>query len=107
MDWEIDNKILNSNAVQNPFTPKPSINLSASRIMQALITNKNKPRVTMVIGIVKMIKIGFKIALSNAKTTATIIAASNPLTATPGKKCAKSNTIPAVIKSLRMSFMMK
>ena len=50
------------------------------------MTNKNKPKVTMVIGMVKMIKIGFKMAFSRAKTTATIIAAANPLTATPGKK---------------------
>ena len=50
------------------------------------MTNKNKPKVTIVIGMVKIIRIGFKIALSKAKTTATIIAASNPLTATPGKK---------------------
>lgn len=68
------------------------------------MTNKNRPKVTIVIGMVKMIKIGFKIALSNASTTATMIAAVNPLTATPGKKCANNTTIQAVIKSLRMRF---
>ena len=50
------------------------------------MTNKNKPKVTIVIGMVRMIKIGFKTAFSNARTIATIIAAANPLTATPGKK---------------------
>jgi len=42
--------------------------------MPALITSKNKPKVTMVIGKVSIIKIGFKMALRNAKTAATIIA---------------------------------
>ena len=104
MDCEMDNRILKSKAVQNPLTPNPSINLSARIMMQALITKRKSPKVTMVIGMVRTIKIGFKIALSNAKTIATIIAAANPLTATPGKKCARSNTIPAVIKSLKMRF---
>ena len=101
----MDNKILNSNAVQNPLTPKPSINLSASKMMQALMTKRNNPRVIIVIGIVKITRIGFTIKLSNANTTATIKAASKPATFTLGKKCTKSITIPAVTKSLINNFM--
>ena len=82
----MDNKMLKSKATQNPLTANPSINLSARIMMQALITNRKRPKVTMVIGMVRIIKIGFKIAFSNAKTIATMIAAANPLTATPGKK---------------------
>lgn len=41
----------------------------------ALIASKNKPRVTMVIGMVKMVRIGFTMAFKKASTTATNIAA--------------------------------
>ena len=71
----MDKSILNSNAVQKPLTAKPSINLSASRTIQAFITNKNKPKVTTVIGMVSTIKIGLTTAFNTAKTKATIKAA--------------------------------
>ncbi len=58
----------------------------------------------MVIGIVSMIKIGFTIKRSMAITTATIIADTNPLTATPGKSLAKTTTATAVSKTLRIGF---
>lgn len=55
-------------------TANPSINLSAKRIMIALITNKNNPKVSIVIGSVKMINIGLTKTLRIAITIATIIA---------------------------------
>lgn len=74
MDCRIDNRTLKIKAVQNPLTPNPSINLSAKRIIRALITKRNNPRVKMVTGNVKIIKIGFTKRLRIAKTKATIMA---------------------------------
>jgi hypothetical protein len=70
----MDNRILNSTAVQKLETPKPSISLSAKSIIKALITIKNRPRVNMVTGKVKMTKTGFTSKLSMESTMATIIA---------------------------------
>ena len=66
--------MLKSNAAQKPETAKPSTNLSANNMIQALITNKNKPKVTMVAGNVKKIKSGRTNMFSKEITTATIIA---------------------------------
>ena len=70
------------------LTAKPSINLSTNKIINALIINKNKPRVTIVIGKVKITKMGFTNKFNKAKTTTTIIAVTNvsPDKVTPGKK---------------------
>lgn len=61
-------------AVQKLETLNPSTSLSANRIMHALITKRNNPKVTMVIGNVRMTKIGFTNKFRMDKTTATIIA---------------------------------
>ena len=74
MDSKKDNKILNNKAVQKLETENPSIQLFAIKINTALITNKNKPKVTMVIGKVKITKIGFIIASSIPIKKATHIA---------------------------------
>ena len=55
-------------------TENPVINLSAKRIINPFITNKNKPKVTMVTGSVKTTKSGFTKRLRTDKTSATIIA---------------------------------
>lgn len=73
-DSKNDNKILNSRAVQNPETVKPSIQWFARRIKAALITNKNKPSVRIVAGSVSMTRIGFKIENKIPTTNATQIA---------------------------------
>ncbi len=73
-DLKMDSNILNSNAHQKLETAKPSTNLSANKIIQALITNKNNPKVTMVAGKVKKIKIGRTNIFNSDITTATIIA---------------------------------
>lgn len=64
--------MLKIKAVQNESTLKPPTISEHNKIIIALITNKNKPNVTMVTGNVKIIKIGFINKLSNPKTTATI-----------------------------------
>ena len=78
MDCKNDKSKLNSNAVQNPLTAKPFINLAAKRMITALITKRNKPKVMIVIGKVKTTKIGFKKASNSAKTIAKIMADVNP-----------------------------
>ena len=102
----MDNRTLNSIATQKPpGTSKPSNSLSAKRMIAALITNKNKPKVTIVIGSVNMTKIGFKMAFKMANTTATIIADRKLATSTPGKNLANTITAIAVSNSLIIKFM--
>ena len=105
-DCSKDNNKLNSNAIQKPLTVKPSIKLFAIKIIHALITNRNKPKVITVIGKVKMIKIGLTIMFSNPRTIATITAEVNPSTATPGKNFANITTATAV-NNMRMIKLMK
>ena len=71
---------------------------------QALITNKNRPRVRNVIGNVRMTRMGFKIAFSNPKTMATMMAPVNPATFTPGRNFAKTTTATAVSNILMIKF---
>lgn len=79
---------LNSSAHQNPSTRKSSTSFAASNIISALITNKKRPSVKKVIGIVKMIMIGLTTAFKKASTAATINAVKKLLStiSTPGNK---------------------
>lgn len=74
MDCNTDNRMLKSKAIQILLTEKPGINLSANKIINALMTNKNKPNVTIVIGKVKMTKIGFTSKFNIDNTAATTMA---------------------------------
>ena len=105
IDCKKDNSKLNNRAIQKPLTANPSKNSLAKRIIQALMTKRNKPRVTMVIGKVRITRIGFKMAFNNANTTATIMAPVNPATSTPGSSFAKTTTATAVSKILMIRFM--
>ena len=69
------------------------------------MTNKNNPKVTIVIGNVRITKIGFTIALSKANTTATIIAEVNVTSPTPGRKYDKIKTATAVNNKRRIKLM--
>ena len=69
-----DNKILNKNAHQKPSTLKPSTNLLPSRMITALITNRKRPRVKIVIGSVSKTRMGFNKVLKMARTIANTIA---------------------------------
>lgn len=104
IDCKNDKSKLKSSAIQKPLTANPSKNSLAKRMIHALMTNKNNPSVTIVIGNVRMTRIGFKIAFSNAKTMATIIAPVNPATSTPGRNFAKTTTATAVSKILMIKF---
>lgn len=70
----------------------------------ALITNRNKPKVTIVIGMVNTTSIGFTIKRSNAITTATMIAEIYPSTATPGSILDNNTTARAVNNTLKIVF---
>ena len=74
-DWNSDNNKLKSSAIQNPDTLKPGTISLANNTIQALMTNRNKPKVMMVTGSVKITKIGFTISRNKPKTIATNIAA--------------------------------
>jgi len=84
--------MLNKRAHQNPFTKKPSTNLDAMIMINALITNKKSPKVKKVIGIVNTTKIGLSIEFNIANTIATSNAVINPSTLTPGNKYADITT---------------
>jgi len=74
IDSKNESIILNKRAVQNPETLNPSIQLFASKIIAALITNKNNPSVKIVTGKVRMTKIGFRIENKIPTINATQIA---------------------------------
>jgi hypothetical protein len=64
--------MLKNNACRKPSTLNPSTSFSAKMIMTALITSRNKPSVTIVIGIVRIVRTGFTMAFKKASTMATI-----------------------------------
>jgi hypothetical protein len=64
--------MLKIKAVQKESTLNPPTISEHNKIIIALITNKNKPKVIMVTGKVNITKIGFINKLSNPNTTATI-----------------------------------
>ena len=72
--------------------------------MMVLITNKNKPKVKMVMGKVKKINIGLTTILNKPKTMATYKAAFKSVTITPFKKFEIINTAKAVNTSLKIIF---
>jgi hypothetical protein len=64
----------------------PSTILVQNQIIKAFIIKRKSPNVIMVIGNVRITKMGFTIKLSNANTTATIIEVLKLAILTPGKK---------------------
>jgi len=71
IDCDKDNTRLNNKAVKKVSTVKPPTILVQIKIIIALITNKNKPKVKTVSGNVSKTNIGFINKFSNPKTTAT------------------------------------
>ncbi len=96
--------ILKIIAVQNEFILNPSTNLEHNIIIPPFITNKNKPNVSIVAGNDKITKIGLIKILSNPNTAATITAVVKLSTSTDVIAPAISTTKTAVIKILRISF---
>lgn len=102
----MDNRILNKIAVHIEFTPKPSISLSANKMIKAFMINKKSPNVMIVIGSVRIIKIGLMKAFNRVNTTATNSAVVyGELKVTPGRSFANIIMATALIISLTSSFM--
>lgn len=78
--------MLNNIARQKPATSNPGTIQATSITSKALITNVKSPRVKMLIGKVKIIKIGLIIAFTIPKTSATNNAAIKVETVTPGSR---------------------
>ncbi len=70
----MDNNTLNKSAVKNPLTAKPVIKLPTNKIIQAFITKRNKPNVSMVTGRVNNTNNGRTNMFNNDIVTATKIA---------------------------------
>lgn len=76
---------LKNNADQNPLTENPGMISAANRIRIALIASRNNPKVKIVIGIVRKIKIGFMVKFNNVNNAATTSAVKKSVTSTPGR----------------------
>jgi hypothetical protein len=84
-DCIIDNIILKIKAIQKEATSKPATISEQNKIISALITSKNNPKVIIVTGNVNNTSIGLIKILSKPKTMATIIEVPKLSTRTPGK----------------------
>ena len=79
-DCNNDKIILKNKAVKNVSTLNPPTIFVHNKIISALITSKNNPKVIMVTGNVRITNIGLTNILSNPRTMATISAVVNPAT---------------------------
>ena len=86
-------------AHQIDLTKNSSSIQPASMITAPFITNRKRPSVKTVIGMVNRTKNGFKKVLSKASTIATKIAAKKPLTTIPGSNLAVKKTATAEINN--------
>lgn len=77
---------LNNTAHQKPSTVNPGTMWLVKSISKALITKRNKPNVRIVIGKVKIIKIGFKKTFRKESTIATAKAVTKFSTWIPGNR---------------------
>jgi hypothetical protein len=100
-----DSKRLNNNADHQSRTIKPGTISDAHFIITMLMKSKNKPSVTMVMGMVSTISIGFKKPLSNASTMARRIAVTLLLMVTPGSKYDTISAATAVTNIFPTNFM--
>lgn len=103
-DCERDNIMLKSKAVQKVSTLNPPTILAHSKMITALITSKNNPKVRIVNGNVKMTNIGFIKTLNNPKTTATSNEVVKLFTTTPFINRAITSTKIDVIRILKSNF---
>lgn len=87
-----DKTIAPITAGQKPATSKPGVKYPANEREIPFTTNKNNPKVRIVRGKVRIVKIGLTIAFTNPKTIAATAAAGILSTLNPG-------TINAVIES--------
>jgi hypothetical protein len=81
-----DSSKLNNKAHQIESTLKPVTSLPANTIISAFTIKRKSPKVIMVMGNVRMIRMGFTKKLSRESISATSKAVVNLSTETPGKK---------------------
>ena len=105
MDCKKDSKRLKIKAHQMLPTAKPSISLSANKIIMALMNKRKRPKVTMVTGRVKITRTGFTRRFNKLSTMATITAVIKVSTDTFGNTLAKIITARALKSILNSSFM--
>jgi hypothetical protein len=94
-------------ALRNVGTKNPGIRLLVIQIISPLITIKNNPNVRIVTGIVRIIRIGFRIRFRIDSISATHNAEVKDATATPGINHAIPITASAINKNFvirRMSY---
>jgi len=72
-------------AVNKSETENPRIKWFAIKTMRPLITSRKSPRVRIVAGKVRIIRMGLTIELSSARTTATTKAIKGDEITTPGR----------------------
>jgi hypothetical protein len=104
IDCKKESSKLKRSAHHIPFTRKPSMSSPAINIIMALIISKKRPKVIMVTGRVRMIRMGFTIRLSRLKTIATMSALTYESTSTLGSTLAKTSTAKALRSILKTSF---
>jgi|Wag4MinimDraft_12_1082652.scaffolds.fasta_scaffold05892_2 hypothetical protein len=73
-------------AEKKPLTAKPGTKTEVKESIIALITSKNRPKVKIVNGIVRIVKIGLIKPFTKPKTTAAKKPAQTPVTVIPGSK---------------------
>ena len=96
IDWKMDRRILNNSAYQNPLTSNPETKASQIKMITALMTKRKSPKVKMVTGKVKMIRMGFTNKFKTISTAATTIAVKKFATLMPGKMLANTTTAIAL-----------
>lgn len=79
-----DNTKLNASAHRKLSTLNPGTSLLTNNTNTALMTNVNSPSVKMVIGNVRITRIGLRMVLTSPKITATTTAVRKFSTFTPG-----------------------
>jgi len=94
--------MLKSMAFQKVSTKKPLIQLLAIHIISPLITRRNNPKVTMVTGMVRTIRMGFTIRFRIVRTRVTHRADVNEITSTPGI----SQAMPVTARAIRINLVM-
>lgn len=99
--------MLNNKADQKSATEKPSTNSLHNIIINALMTNKNSPKVKIVTGKVNKISKGFTNKFNNARTNATTIEVEKPSTETPPRKFESNVTRIAVTNNLTIKYIVE
>jgi len=104
MDCRNDKSRLKSSAHHILSTLKPPIKLSANKIMTAFTINKNRPKVMIVMGSVRITKMGFTIKFKRLSTIATITAVVYESTPTPGNTLDRITTATALRSVFNIKF---